>query len=273
MPLDCKVGFIGGGKMSQALAKGFIAANALKAENVMASAKTQETISKWEAVGAQGTRDNGRIIKECDIVFIGVKPYLVGDVLEEVRDFVTSKNLIISIAAGVPIVFFEENLPKNTRIVRTIPNTPCLVQSGVVAYTPGPHCSRMDCQVTQVLLSSVGRAVEVPEPQIDIVSSLCGSSVAWFFMMIEAASDGAVKCGLPRKLATELAARALAGAGHMVLETGKHPGELKDEVTSPGGSTIVGIHSLEKDSVRGSFMSAIEAAFQRNKEMNPKANK
>eukprot|EP00112_Aurelia_sp_Birch-Aquarium-sp1_P010516 Seg2241.4 transcript_id=Seg2241.4/GoldUCD/mRNA.D3Y31 product="Pyrroline-5-carboxylate reductase 3" protein_id=Seg2241.4/GoldUCD/D3Y31 len=269
--MECKVGFVGGGKMAQAMAKGFIAAKMIKVENVMASARTDETISKWTEIGAFGTRDNGRVVQECDIVFLCVKPYLIGTVLEQVKHVVTERQLFVSVAAGVPLIFMEENLPKDSRVIRTIPNTPCLVQSGVVAYTPGSCCTTRDVAIVHSLLSSVGRAELVPEPQIDIVASLCGSSVAWFYMMVEGASDGAVKCGLPRKLATELAARALVGAGNMIIKTGKHPGELKDEVTSPAGSTIVGIHSLEKDGMRGSFMSAVEAAFLRNKEMNPKA--
>eukprot|EP00795_Rhopilema_esculentum_P017263 gene17263-8826_t len=240
--LECKVGFIGGGKMAQAM-----------------------------DIGSHGTRDNCRVVQECDIVFLCVKPYLLGKLLEEIKHVVTEKQLFVSVAAGVPLEFMEEALPKGSRIVRTIPNTPCLVQSGVIAYTPGGCCTSTDVKVVHHLLSSVASAENVPEPQIDIISSLCGSSVAWFYMMIEGASDGAVKVGLPRKLATELAARAMVGAGNMVLKTGKHPGELKDEVTSPAGSTIVGIHSLERDGMRGSFMSAVEAAFLRNKEMNPKS--
>jgi len=269
--IQCRVGFIGGGKMAQAIANGIIAAKMISPSNVCASARTDETLSKWTALGASGTKDNPRIVQECKIVFLCVKPYLIGNVLEEIYHVTTDKQIFVSVAAGVPIEFMEEKLPKGSKVIRTIPNTPCLVQSGVIAYTPGTNCSTGEVTIVHQLLSSVALAEKVPEGHIDVISSLCGSSVAWFYMMIEAASDGAVKVGLPRKLATELAARAMVGAGNMVLKTGRHPGELKDDVTSPGGSTIVGIHSLEKDKVRGSLMTAVELAYIRNREMNPKS--
>ncbi|XP_057306992.1 pyrroline-5-carboxylate reductase 1, mitochondrial-like isoform X1 [Hydractinia symbiolongicarpus] len=268
-----KVGFIGGGNMAYAIAKGLVSSGLIKKEDIITSAKTQTRLQTvWKDLGVKTTTDNIEVAIFADIIFLAVKPHILPSVLTEISsEFCVNEKikdkLFVSVAAGVTISIMEEGLSSQPRVIRTMPNTPCLVQSGVVVYACGQHCVAGDGKDLETLLSVVGHVEEVEENHIDAMSSLMGCSIAWFDMIIEAMSDGGVKNGVPRKISYTLAAKAMEGAAKLFLQSGKHAGQLKDEVTSPGGSTICGLYELEQAGMRGIFMRAVDAATNRNKEL------
>lgn len=265
------VGFIGAGNMAYAIANGMVTSGVVKAENIIASAKTNTRLDTvWKELGTQTTLKNVEVVQKADIIFLSVKPHLIPGVLEQIKHDVLSYQLIVSIAAGITLSFMENKLKVkdfNLRIIRTMPNTPCLVRSGVTTFVCNGHCKPEDRTTLKTLMEGTGITEEIEERLMNTASSLTGCSVAWFYMMIEALSDGAVKNGIPRKLSYTLASKAVEGAAKMVLETGQHPGELKDAVTSPNGSTICGLYELEQSGMRGMFMKAIEASTKRNNEL------
>jgi pyrroline-5-carboxylate reductase len=175
--------------------------------------------------------------------------------------------VLISIAAGVPLARLEQGLPEKARVIRVMPNTPALIAAGASAYAPGKHATPEDADLAGRLLSAVGLALPVKESLLDAVTGLSGSGPAYVYQFIEALSDGGVATGLPREVATRLAAQTVLGAARMVLETGLHPGVLKDQVTSPGGTTIEGLHELEKGGMRGAVMNAVRAATERSRKL------
>jgi pyrroline-5-carboxylate reductase len=201
------------------------------------------------------------------VLVLAVKPQQVGEVLSEIHGQFTKEHLLISIAAGVPLVKLEAGLPAGSRVIRVMPNTPALVGESATAYAVGKSALPRDGALAQKLFASVGIAFAVKEPLLDAVTGLSGSGPAYAYLMIEALSDGGVAAGLPRETATKLAAQTLLGAARMVLETGQHPGALKDMVTSPGGTTIEGLHELEKGKVRGALMNAVRAAAEKSRKL------
>uniref|UniRef100_A0A8W8NI52 pyrroline-5-carboxylate reductase n=1 Tax=Magallana gigas TaxID=29159 RepID=A0A8W8NI52_MAGGI len=230
------VGFIGAGRMAQALSRGFISKGIVKPQKMMASDQSESILDFMKKQGVSTTNCNIELVERCDLVVMAVKPHLVADVLQEISDFFTTDKMFVSIAAGVPLEVLETNLPEETRVLRAMPNTACLVHAGT-------------------------------EDQLDAVTGLSGSGPAYAFATIESLADGGVKMGLPRDMATKLAAQTLFGAAKMVLESGKHPGQLKDEVCSPGGTTITAMHELERGGFRGTIMDAVEASALKAKEM------
>ena len=266
--MDCPVGFLGAGMMASAMIKGMISAGVAKPEQICASdcfAPCREALAA-EGIGA--TADNGAVVKRGGVVVLAVKPYDVGAVLDEVKpSFDVASTTLVSIAAGVPLAAIEARLPAGARVVRVMPNTPCLVGECASAFALGGAAGDADRARVNTLLESVGVAMEVKEKDLDAVTGLSGSGPAYVFMFIEALADGAVRAGLPRKAALALAAKTVRGAATMVLETGKHPGELKDQVTSPGGTTIAGVEALEKGGFRAAAMGAVVAAATRSKEL------
>jgi pyrroline-5-carboxylate reductase len=192
----------------------------------------------------------------------------MNEVLGQLRDVIAERHLVISIAAGIPIAAIGQALGPDRRIVRVMPNTPALLGEGASAYALGPRVDAGDDEAVAALLAAVGRAVRVPEPMIDAVTGLSGSGPAFVYLVIEALSDGGVRVGLPREVATMLAAQTVLGAARMVLETGLHPGVLKDQVTSPGGTTIAGLQALERGGLRGILIDAVEAATRRSTELS-----
>lgn len=268
MSSNLTIGFLGAGKMASALANGFVQAGLVAADCIMASdpiGAAREAFAK--SVGAKTTSLNLDVLTFAKVIFLAVKPYQVKDALAEIHAEFTSKHLLISIAAGVPISKLEHALPVGARVIRVMPNTPALVGASATAFAPGKSATAEDAQLALKLFASVGAAFQVKETLLDAVTGLSGSGPAYVYLMIEALSDGGVAAGLPRDISTKLAAQTLLGAAKMVLETGLHPGALKDMVTSPGGTTIEGIHELEKGSVRGALMNAVRAAAEKSKKL------
>lgn len=254
--------------MATALARGFLQAGLARTDQLLASdpiEAAREGFSK--ATGAKAAASNVEVVRFARIILLAVKPEQVTAVLAEIRPHFTAQHLLVSIAAGVTLAKLEFGLSPGSRLVRVMPNTPALVGASATAYALGSAASPEDGQWVQKLFSSVGSSFLVKESLLDAVTGLSGSGPAYAYLVIEALSDGGVACGLPREIATKLAAQTLLGSAKMVLETGLHPGALKDMVTSPGGTTIEGIHELENGNVRGSLMNAVRAATKKSKKL------
>ena len=262
------IGFLGAGKMATALAKGFVHSKLVTAAQIVASDAAEAAGAAFtQAVGARATASNPDVLAAARVLILAVKPDQVESVLAEVRDRFTEEHLLISIAAGVTLKRLHTALGATARVVRVMPNTPALVGAAACGYALGQAATPEDGKLVQALLSAVGVAYPVKESLLDAVTGLSGSGPAYVFLMIEALSDGGVAAGLPRDVATRLAAQTVLGAAKMVLETGLHPGALKDMVTSPGGTTIEGLHELEKGKVRGTLISAVRAAADKSRKL------
>jgi len=262
-----KVGFIGAGVMAQALLDGMLRAGAAEASRLYAADPSPARRSLFaERIGDHALADNLELVRACDVVVLSVKPDVVLLVADQIAGAVSAEKLVISIAAGVSLAMLEERLGTG-RVMRVMPNTTALVGAGASAYCPGPDATDDDAALAETMLDAVGVCVRVEEKLMDAVTGLSGSGPAYVYVAIEALSDGGVRMGLPRSIATRLAAQTVMGAAKMVLETGRHPGELKDQVTTPGGTTIEGLHMLEKAGVRRAFMDAVEAATERSRRL------
>jgi pyrroline-5-carboxylate reductase len=262
------IGFLGGGKMAAALAKGVVSAGLVKAANIRASDPLPAARSAFtQQTGARTTASNAEVVQGARVLVLAVKPSHVAELLDEIRPFVTPGHLLISIAAGVPIARLEAGLGEGARIIRVMPNTPALVGASASAYALGNAATEADAALAQKIFSAVGVAFQLKESLLDAVTGLSGSGPAYVYLMIEALSDGGVAAGLPREVATKLAAQTMLGSAKMVLETGLHPGALKDMVTSPGGTTIEGLHELEKGKVRGVLINAVRAATEKSRKL------
>ena len=265
---DLKIGFIGTGKMATALAKGVIDAGFVRAGNVVGFDVLPQAEKDFSAATGAGVVNSlASLASASEVIFIAVKPHHVTGVLEELQPVVTDRHLVVSIAAGVTLAAFETGLGLERRIVRVMPNTPCLVGATAAGFALGSAATADDAVLVESMLQTVGVAMKVEEQLLDAVTSLSGSGPAYVYQMIEALSDGGVRVGLPRNVATRLAAQTVFGAAKMVLETSEHPGALKDAVTSPGGTTIAGLHALERGGLRGTLMNAVEAATEKSKEL------
>lgn len=263
-----RVGFIGAGKMATALAKGLCAAGFTSADKIIASDVVAGARKHFaEACGGAITESNSEVVSKSEIVILAVKPQQMKDVLAELAPQLKPTHLVISIAAGVPLETMAAALGKERRIIRVMPNTPCLVGLSASAFCLGGAATAEDGKLVERLLSSVGIAFQLPEHLLDTVTGLSGSGPAFVYVMIEALADGGVKMGLPRDTALKLAAQTVLGSAKMVLETGEHPGALKDAVASPGGTTIAGLHALETGGLRGTLINAVEAATLRSREL------
>ncbi len=267
MTTDKKIAFIGGGNMAEALIKGLIAAGTAKPDHILVTDVSVDRLAHLHQTYGVMQKGNGEAAREADIIILCVKPQVVERVLTDISSAVDAKKLVISIAAGIVIAKIEKGLKESSHVVRVMPNTPALVLAGAAALAGGKNATSDDLALTQGIFNSVGRAVIVEEKLMDAVTGLSGSGPAYVFMIIDALSDAGVKEGLPRPLALELAAQTVYGAAKMVLETKEHPGKLRDMVTSPGGTTIEGLHALEKGKLRATLMNAVEAATTRSREL------
>jgi pyrroline-5-carboxylate reductase len=263
-----RIGFLGAGQMATALARSWLEAGLTKADHVVASdpsAQAREAFHKL--TGLRAVNDNRQLVANSDVVWLAVKPQAVAAVLTEVKGTLNERHLLVSIAAGVTLRQMAELLGPGRRLVRVMPNTPCLVKASASAFAAGESATAEDQQLVENLLAAVGRVFRLPERLLDAVTGLSGSGPAFVYVMIEALSDGGVRVGLPRDVATVLAAQTVFGSAKMVLETELHPGALKDMVTSPGGTTIAGLHALERGGLRAALMDAVEAAAKRAAEL------
>ncbi len=268
MAAKLTIGFLGAGRMGTALAKGFIQAGLVTAKQIIASDPVVSARAAFgKETGAKLTTSNIEVTGFARVLFLAVKPDQTAGVMADIRRRFTPQHLLISIAAGVPIAKLEAGLNAGARIIRVMPNTPALVGESATAYALGKSASAADGELAQRFFSSVGVAFPVKESLLDAVTGLSGSGPAYVYLMIEALSDGGVAAGLPRDVATKLAAQTVLGSARMVLETGQHPGALKDMVTSPGGTTIEGLHELEKGKVRAALMNAVRAATEKSKRL------
>jgi pyrroline-5-carboxylate reductase len=261
MALQQTFGFLGAGRMATALAGGMTKADLVKSRQLIASDVVPDALKAFsKTTGGKVVKENVLVIRKATVVVIAVKPHQVLEMLGELAEEVTSKHLFISIAAGISLAQLENALGKKAHVIRVMPNTPALLGEGASGFSRGQRATAADAKLAAQVLGAVGLAVEVPERLINAVTGLSGSGPAYGFQIIEALSDGGVAVGLPRELATRLAAQTMLGAAKMVLETGEHPGTLKDMVTSPGGTTIEGLHELEAAGTRNGLMNAVRAA-------------
>ncbi len=267
MSIEKKIAFIGGGNMAEALIKGLIAAGTMKPDQIVVADVSADRLAHLHKTYGVAQKGNVDAAREADILVLCVKPQVIERVLAEIAPAVDGRKLVISIAAGMVIAKIERALKEGSHVVRVMPNTPALVLAGAAALAGGKNATSDDLALTQGIFNSVGRAVIVEEKLMDAVTGLSGSGPAYVFTIIEALSDAGVKVGLPRQLALELAAQTVYGAAKMVLETKEHPGKLRDLVTSPGGTTIEGLHALEKGKLRATLMNAVEAATARSREL------
>jgi pyrroline-5-carboxylate reductase len=266
--MSSRIAFLGGGNMADALLGGLLRSGVTEASSVIVAeplpVRREYLVEKH---GVNTTGDNRAAVKDAEIVVLAVKPQVMDGALDSIRDAMPTDALTVSIAAGVSCERIEARLGGAPRVVRTMPNTPALVSAGATGIARGAHATEDDVSVALRLFESVGNAVEVPEGLLDAVTGLSGSGPAYVFVFIEALADAGVKNGLPRGAALALAAQTVKGAAELVLSTGKHPGELKDMVTSPGGTTIAGVSALERGAFRGTVIDAVTAATERSKEL------
>ncbi|KAL5014921.1 hypothetical protein ScPMuIL_009191 [Solemya velum] len=264
---NLRVGFIGSGRMAQAMTKGFLSNRVVDPSNIIASDVDKAMLKFIKELGVNTTVSNDEVVKMSQVIIMAVKPNMVAPILQEISPSISNQHLVVSIAAGVTIATLEQNLPSGTRVIRVMPNVSALVLAAASAISPGGSVQTGDCELVTSLLSAVGICEVLEEKHLDTVTGLSGSGPAYAFMAIEALSDGGVRMGLPRSTATRLAAQTLLGAAKMVLETGRHPDQLKDDVCSPGGTTIAAVYQLEKAGFRGALMEAVATATLKSKEL------
>lgn len=262
---------LGAGMMGGALARGLVHAGAMPAANIRLFDTHQakaEALAADLGAGAFVADSLSEAVSGADIVLLAVKPPMVAPVLTDIASNFTPNQLVISIAAGIHLEKMESLLPEGIPVIRSMPNTPSLVGQGATALCGGTYATAEHMRLAETLFASVGLSVEVAERLLDAVTGLSGSGPAYVYMMIEAMSDGGVKEGLTRDVARLLAAQTVLGAAQMVLSTNQHPAQLKDNVTTPGGTTIAGLHVLERAGLRTALIDAIEAAAARSRELS-----
>ncbi|HLA84833.1 MAG TPA: pyrroline-5-carboxylate reductase [Thermoguttaceae bacterium] len=263
-----RIGLIGAGRMATALVQGMVRAGLGAAEDVLAADPSVDARRRFaKATGAQAVDNNQAVIDSCDAVVLAVKPQNLEAVLATLRGQVDERHLVISILAGVRLATLGEGLGTRARLARVMPNTPCLVGQGASGYCLAPGATAADRALVEQLFGAVGLVVRVDEPLLDAVTGLSGSGPAFVYAMIEALADGGASMGLPRDVATRLAAQTVRGAAEMVLVTGETPGALKDRVASPGGTTVAGLRVLDSAGFPAALSAAVVAAAERSVEL------
>ena len=268
---DKTLAVLGAGMMGGALARGLVAAGAMPAAHIRLldthTAKAESLAAELGA-GATASRTTSEAVSGADIILVAVKPPMVAGILAEIAPFLSSASLVLSIAAGVRLAKMESQLPVGTPVIRVMPNTPSLIGKGAAALSRGTHATPEHLRLAQAFFSAVGVTVEVPEPLQDAVTGLSGSGPAYVYLIIEALADGGVKEGLPRETARLLAAQTVLGAAQMVLSSDQHPAQLKDNVTTPGGTTSAALHVLERAAIRNALIDAVHASAERSRELS-----
>ncbi len=263
-----KIGFVGAGNMGEAMIKGLLAANLVPPEAVYATDVRPERLKEIDRqYGVRIAADNPELVRHVDVVIMAVKPQIIEPVLKEIAHALTRQKLLISIAAGVTTAKLRTVLGKDARLIRVMPNAPALVLAGVTAIAKAEGLEPGDLDTAREIFSAVGRVVVLEEGLLDAVTGLSGSGPAYVALVIESLADGGVKMGLDRITAMTLATQTVLGAAKLLLETGLHPGALKDMVSSPGGTSIAGIAALEEGGIRTTFITAVERATQRSREL------
>lgn len=260
------VGIVGTGNMGEALIKGLLHGHVCRSEQIICSdARPERLKAIREAYGVKGTSHNTEVVKQSDIIVLSVKPQIMKPVVEEVAKHLDLTKLIISIAAGVPLDSIESSAGKDLKLIRVMPNICVSVREGVSAISAGKHALKEDLMIAKTIFDSVGKSLFIEESLLDAVTGLSGSGPAYIFLIIDALADAGVKVGLSRDDALVLASQTVLGAAKMLIETREHPGKLKDMVTSPGGTAIAGLHTLEEGGLRTTLINAVEVATQRSK--------
>lgn len=263
-----KIGFIGLGNMARAIIGGMLKQNMVTPEQIVGSAKTGETLERMKKeFDIHTTADNRQVAADADVIVLAVKPVFFTEVIAQIKDEIDENKLVISIAVGKTTEWIEDEFGKKIKLIRCMPNTPALVGEGCTAVCSNAQVQEADEAFCLRLMGSFGKAIRIPERLMDAAGAVSGSSPAYVFMFIEAMADSAVQAGMPRKQAYEFAAQAVLGSAKMVLETGMHPGELKDMVCSPGGTTIEGVKVLEEKGMRAAVMGALEACAEKSKRL------
>jgi pyrroline-5-carboxylate reductase len=263
-----RIGFVGCGNMGEALVKGLVEASVVKADALMAADTRADRLADLDRrYGIRIARSNVECVRECDVVLLAVKPQIMAAVLEEIAPSLSRRQLVISVAAGVSTATIRAAAGKDLRLIRVMPNTPALVLAGATAIAKGKGLEDGDLETAQEIFGAVGKVVVLDEDLMDAVTGLSGSGPAYVAVVVESLADGGVKMGLDRATAMTLATQTVLGAAKLLLETGLHPGALKDMVSSPGGTSITGIAALEEGGIRTTFITAVERATLRSREL------
>ncbi len=264
-----KIGFIGSGNMATALVKGFIASGNVREDDITISDKLEISLKKWEGREIVTTCENKKVFERSDIVIFAVKPNVLPDVLKESKRLAKGK-ILVSIAAGVTLETMQDILGKEAKIVRAMPNTPAQVGCGMTVLSPNNNIAAEETESIKALFEGAGNALILEEKYINAATALHGSSPAYVYMLVDAMADCGVRYGIPKNISIQLAAKAVEGSAKMILETKKHPSELKDAVCSPGGTTIAAVLELEKNGFSSSVTQAIDACVTKAEEMSKK---
>ena len=265
---DKKIAVLGAGKLGEILIKGLLEAGVINIANVRITAGHQHRLDEMrERFNVAGSLSNKIAAAAADIIILAVKPQTVPIVLSEIGDDLLPSQILISVAASVSAAFIEKHLTAPVPVIRAMPNTPCLLKKGMTGIAAGKNASREHLELAKFIFDAVGRTIVADEKHMDAITGLSASGPAFIYIVIESLTEGGVKVGLPRDVATELAAQTVIGAGSMVLETSEHPAKLKDMVTTPAGCTIDGILELEEGGLRVTLIKAVVKATQRAKEL------
>ncbi|WCJ43137.1 Pyrroline-5-carboxylate reductase [Euphorbia peplus] len=262
-----KLGFIGAGKMAESIARGVVQSGVLPPSRIRTSHSNPDRCSSFHSFGVHMLSNNNAVVEDSDVVIFSVKPQVVKDVVLALRPLLTKKKLLVSVAAGIKLKDLQE-WAGHERFIRVMPNTPAAVGEAATVMSLGGAATKEDGELIAKLFGSVGKIWTANEKLFDAITGLSGSGPAYVYLAIEALADGGVAAGLPRELALGLASQTVLGAASMATKTGKHPGQLKDDVTSPGGTTIAGVHELEKEGFRGILMNAVVAAAKRSQQLS-----